>query len=307
MSSLKLLSARTMLDGINRRELRANDLVQGSELFLHMLDSSDPICTACAAAALHQLVTAGAIPVDSCLEPLLQAIQQATSTISSINSSSLTPQTEQYVLATLCDALAALGSRSMTVGLTPATLPALLKVLQLPNAYVPPASLTDMAYRMRQSSKRDKLREAQGKALSILKRFCHDTAGSQVFAAAGGIKILIDGADDSSWFYGWDSGGLCFLGSLAKDPAVAEAVVEAGAVGLLLNELHPDDIDELNTCVAATALWKLAATEPGSRAIAAAPGSINLMLRPCQQPTLTLVRKQAFCSRVCRSACITSP
>jgi hypothetical protein len=63
MSSLKLLSASSTLDGIDRCKLRAKDLVQGSELFLHMLDSPDPVCTACAAAALSKLVSAGSITV----------------------------------------------------------------------------------------------------------------------------------------------------------------------------------------------------------------------------------------------------
>jgi hypothetical protein len=74
MSSLKLLSATTIIHGINSCNIQAKDLVQGSELFLHMLESPDPVCTACGT---------GDIPMDSCLGPLLQALQQATRSLSS--------------------------------------------------------------------------------------------------------------------------------------------------------------------------------------------------------------------------------
>uniref|UniRef100_A0A383V3V2 Uncharacterized protein n=1 Tax=Tetradesmus obliquus TaxID=3088 RepID=A0A383V3V2_TETOB len=241
-----------------------------------MLDSPEPVSTACGAAALHQLVAEGAIPMDSCLERLLQTIRQATS-LSSTSSSSRAPQSEPHVLATLRHALAALASRSMKEHITPVTLPVLLQVLQLPRViHTPQASRED---RLWQGSKDSALRDAQDRALSILDGFAHDTAGKLAFAAAGGIKVLVAGAEGATWFRCSDSDGLSSLCDLTKDPAVSKAVVEAGAVEVLLNELSPDDVDDVDACLAAHALARLAAAPHGSRAIAAVRGGIKCILK----------------------------
>jgi hypothetical protein len=162
--------------------------------------------------------------VNYCLEPLLQAIQQARRTLASSNSSSLTAQAEQCVLDTLGYALAAFDSRRMKDCLTAATLPVLLGVLRLPKVGSPlqlTASNDNRVYFMRRSSRASKVREAQDIALPILKRFCHNTAGRQAFAAAGGITVLVERAEDASLFYGSDRSGLALLCSLEEDPEVA--------------------------------------------------------------------------------------
>jgi hypothetical protein len=74
MSSLEFLAATSIIEGFEQGQIRAKDLVQGSELFLHMLDSSaDPISTACAAIAVDHLIWAGTIPQipakSSCCRP----------------------------------------------------------------------------------------------------------------------------------------------------------------------------------------------------------------------------------------------
>lgn len=97
---------------------------------------------------------------------------------------------------------------------------------------------------------------------------------------AGGIKVLQSGAAAGAlWFYGIQRNGLCLLCDLAEDPAVAEAVVEAGAVKVLLDCLHPTCIEHKEACLAAHALAQLAATSQGGRGIAATPGNITKLLK----------------------------
>lgn len=165
--------------------------------------------------------------------------------------------------------------------ITPAALTALLNLLKLQaqrSGYNPQASHD---FRVQHENKARILGYAQDTALPILRRLCHDTAGKQAFAAAGGVQILVAGAaKGADWFSeDSDSAGLCLLCDLTKEPAVVEAVVQAGAVKVLLNELHPHGVDELDTYLAASALARPAATALGRTAIAAAPRGIKSILK----------------------------
>jgi hypothetical protein len=303
MSSLKLLSVSSLLEGIYRYKFRANDLAQGTELFKHMLDSSsDPVSTECAVAALATLIRAGTVPIESCLEQMLQVVQQATSslstsTTSTMSSSSISTWTQsaQHMTKTLQLALEALrGSltKSSIKHITPAALPALLGVLDLHHTtgqrnqnilrelFSRDRSRTDDKARLDEDvrSVMKQLNGAQDTALSILERFSRDAPSRQAFAAAGGIKVLQSGAAAGAlWFYGYDRDGFCFLCDLAEDPALTEAVVEAGVVGVFLDSLDPDGFSQ-EACIAAHALARLAATAQGNNAIAAAPGSMRVIL-----------------------------
>jgi hypothetical protein len=205
MSSLKLLSATTIIHGINSCNIQAKDLVQGSELFLHMLESPDPVCTACGTAAVNQLVAAGDIPMDSCLGPLLQALQLATRSLSSPRSSSEILQSEHYVTATLRHTMAVWGSANMRDHITDgspggmaATITVLVDVLQLPSfgwlrptlGFNPRVSHDD---RIRQENTFRTVCEARDVAVSILEGFSRETASKQAFAAAGCDEAWVDG------------------------------------------------------------------------------------------------------------------
>jgi hypothetical protein len=139
MSCLRTLCASAILDAVQDAssppygDLRPKDLVQGSALFVHMLDSIDPLITACGDAAVHKLLAAGAIPLESCQEQLLQTIQQATSLSSSYFTQEMVArQAEQHVLATLQHAIEAMESSGTWEYITHDTLPVLLNVFPLP-------------------------------------------------------------------------------------------------------------------------------------------------------------------------------
>ena len=156
-----------------------------------MLDSSeDQVSTACAAAAIAELIRARAIPVESCVEQLLQTVQQATSTLAGIDNSRNTwTEPEQYALTILHYALSALSSSSSSSSsirghITPATLPVLLDVLKLRRRHCNVRSQDDAARASRLAGLK-RLDRAQDDALSILERFACNTAGRQDFAAAG--------------------------------------------------------------------------------------------------------------------------
>lgn len=243
MSSLTLLCASTILDAVDGRQIDAEDLTEGRALFVHMLDTPHPVSTACGSAAVHKMLAAGAIPLQSCQEQLLQTIQQATSSLSSTNSSSLIRQSEQYVLVTLQHAVAALASYILRDHLTTAAMPVLLNLLQLQAprfGYLPQASRD---IRVQLDSKARVLSSVQNMVLSILQRFCHGTTGRQAIAAAGGIQVLLAGAEGTDWYTDkWSdctAGGFCLLCGLTQDPAVIEEVVQAGAVDVLLHKMHP--------------------------------------------------------------------